>query len=156
VDQRARGLRNRCRREGRSVRSARGDGVGLTAGTGLGILTADVVSPSIGRVRLIDLSVLGGAALYAGAANRDPNGHALSGATALGISAGLAIGWFATSRMERDRLRSVEPASKEPAQSSKRNDNPSTRGPLSSIAENARPMLMPGATGTMIGVGGSF
>ena len=142
-------------------------GIGLTVGTGIGLLSASKVSPSIGRTRLVDLSgVLGGlgaAALYAAGASRDGSAQGASGVTALGIAGGLAIGWLATSGMAKDTLRTTEPKEVDtPSKSStstqrSTEDAPSTsHGTLENIAANTRPLLMPQATGTVIGAGGTF
>ncbi len=84
-------------------------GLSLTIGTGIGMATAGSVSPTVGRVRLIDLAAaLSGATaagVYVAAANNRGNGRAASGVTSIGIAAGLAIGWLATSSMPDDPLR---------------------------------------------------
>ena len=140
-------------------------GIGLTVGTGIGLLTASSVSPSIGRTRLIDLSgLLGGlgtAAFYAAAARNESSGQAASGLTALGITGGLAIGWLATSGMAKDSPRSTEP--KEESSTSTSSQEPhartlaSTQGStLESIAAQTRPLLMPQPSGAIIGAGGTF
>ncbi|MBX3213578.1 MAG: hypothetical protein KF850_16180 [Labilithrix sp.] len=126
-------------------------GIGLSAGTGIGLLSAEAVSPSIGRVRLIDLSgLLGGvaaAALYAAAANRDSTAQATSGFTALGIAGGLTIGWIATSGMAKDTLRTREPADEKA---------PSARRAGDALASRVTPLLLPSQSGAMIGAGGTF
>ncbi|MBX3203011.1 MAG: hypothetical protein KF894_33105 [Labilithrix sp.] len=126
-------------------------GIGLSAGTGIGLLSAEAVSPSIGRVRLIDLSgLLGGvasAALYTAAANRDSTAQATSGFTALGIAGGLAIGWIATSGMAKDTLRTREPADEKA---------PSARRAGDALASRVTPLLLPSQSGAMIGAGGTF
>jgi hypothetical protein len=112
-------------------------GVGLGIGTAVGIATAGAVSPSIARVRFLDLGGLAGgllsAGLYVAAANDKANGRAASGITALGGFAGLATAWALTSGMPDDRLRTEEP--------------PETTAKWS-------PMLMPTDGGGMMGVGG--
>lgn len=84
-------------------------GLSLTIGTGIGMATAGSVSPTVGRVRLIDLAAaLSGATaagVYVAAANNRGNGRAASGVTSIGIVAGLVIGWLATSSMPDDPLR---------------------------------------------------
>ncbi len=89
-------------------------GVGLSAGTAIGVLTASSVSPSIGHVRLIDLSAVLGAlsagALYFAIANNKSNATGAAGATALGTAAGLGIGWYATASMPPDQPRSSSEA----------------------------------------------
>lgn len=143
-------------------------GIGLTVGTGLGLLSASTVSPSIGRTRLIDLSGLlggvGAAALYAAGSRNGPDGQATSGITAVGIASGLAIGWVATSGMDKDVPRTKEPNQDD---SSPRPDTSkqaasgaaayTSRGNVvESIAAHTRPLLMPQPSGAIIGAGGTF
>jgi hypothetical protein len=82
--------------------------VGLNAGAIAGILAAGPVSPSIARVRFLDLGgIAGGLAvggLYFSAAGKESTGQGGLGLTALGIAGGLTTAWFATARMEPDRL----------------------------------------------------
>jgi hypothetical protein len=112
-------------------------GVGLGLGTITGLATAGSVSPSIARVRFLDLGGLAGgllsAGLYVALANEKSNGRAASGITALGAFGGLAATWAITSSMPDDRLRTEEP--------------PETVAKI-------RPMLMPMNGGGMMGVGG--
>jgi len=112
-------------------------GIGLGIGTGVGLATAGTVSPSIARVRFLDLGGLAGGLLAAGvyiaAASNKANGRAASGITALGGAAGLAATWAITSSMPDDRLRTEEPPEKE---------------------AKWTPMLMPVNGGGMMGVGG--
>jgi hypothetical protein len=112
-------------------------GVGLGLGTVTGLLTASSVSPSIARVRFLDLGGLAGGllstALYVAIANDKTNGRAASGITALGGFGGLAAAWALTASMPDDRLRTEEP--------------PETVAKI-------RPMLMPTNGGGMMGVGG--
>jgi hypothetical protein len=112
-------------------------GVGLGLGTVAGLATAGAVSPSIARVRFLDLGGLGGgllsAGLYIAIANDKANGKAASGITALGGAGGLAAAWALTASMSDDRLRTEEPPE-----------------PVAKI----RPMLMPMNDGGMMGIGG--
>jgi hypothetical protein len=112
-------------------------GVGLTIGTGVGLATAGAVSPSIARVRFLDLGGLAGglvsAGLYVAIANDKVQGRVASGITALGGAAGLAATWALTSSMPDDRLRTEEPPE-----------------PVAKIS----PMLMPTNGGGMMGLGG--
>lgn len=82
-------------------------GVGLAAGTALGLATASGVSPSISRVRFLDLGGIGGgllgALLYWGAADEKVDGRALAGVTGLGAAVGLGAVWALTSSMQPDR-----------------------------------------------------
>ena len=81
-------------------------GVGLNVGTAVGLLTASDVSPSIARVRFLDIGgIAGGLAvggLYAAAADTNSNTQAGLAATALGMAGGLAIAWVVTNGMPRD------------------------------------------------------
>jgi hypothetical protein len=80
--------------------------LGLTAGSIVGISTAGSVSPSIAHVRFIDLGgvagFLVGGGLYLAAANNNVDGHAFSGAAAVGTAAGLVTAFLATRSMPRD------------------------------------------------------
>jgi hypothetical protein len=81
--------------------------IGLNAGVVGGLLSAGAVSPSIARVRFLDIGGVGGGlvagGLYLAAADRQSNSQAASGVTALGIAAGLGIAWVATSGIPADR-----------------------------------------------------
>jgi hypothetical protein len=83
--------------------------LGLNVGAAAGWLAAEPVSPTVGRVRFLDLGGISGALLGGGlyvsiAGDDDFDGRALAGAAALGIGAGLTTAWFLTDRMETDRL----------------------------------------------------
>jgi hypothetical protein len=93
-------------------------GVGYNLGLINGMLFARSVSPSVSRVRLIDLSgaagglVAGG--LYLSFAGSDANSRAAFGLSSLGAATGLALGWIATSGMAKDEYgtaREQRPAS---------------------------------------------
>jgi hypothetical protein len=81
--------------------------IGLNAGALVGVLTAGTVSPSIARVRFIDLGAVGGGlvlgGLYVAAADRDTKPGPAMTATALGVAAGFGGAWFLTSGMRKDR-----------------------------------------------------
>jgi hypothetical protein len=81
--------------------------IGLNAGVVGGLLSAGAVSPSIARVRFLDIGGIGGGlvagGLYLAAADKNLNTQAFSGVTALGIGAGLGIAWAATSGIPADR-----------------------------------------------------
>jgi hypothetical protein len=81
--------------------------VGLNAGAIAGILAAGQVSPSVARVRFLDLGALAGGlvlgGLYLSAAD-DSDGKGLAAVTGVGIAGGLTTAWFATRKMEPDRL----------------------------------------------------
>jgi hypothetical protein len=83
-------------------------GVGLSVGTALGLATASTVSPSIARVRFIDLGGLSGGllgiGLYAAASSKGSRTEGLT-STALGAGAGLTTAFFLTSSMPEDRPR---------------------------------------------------
>lgn len=116
-------------------------GVGLTLGTGLGLATASAVSPSIARVRFLDLGGLAGglaaAGLYVALADDEAEGRAASGVTALGAAGGLAAAWALTSSMPEDRPDWAEEAK-------------------DSALTKLRPMVMPARGGAMMGVGGAL
>lgn len=129
-------------------------GVGLTAGTGLGLLTAGVVSPTIARVRLIDLSgILGGLTglgTYALASTSESDGGRTA-STALGIAAGLTIGWFLTASLPKDPIRRQAPAS------DARSSEPTKRIARATWVEQIHPLLLPTQSGgAMIGAGGTL
>jgi hypothetical protein len=112
---------------------------GLSIGTIGGALLAGSVSPTIARVRFIDLGGIAGGllagGLYAAAANNGGSGQAAAGVTTLGIGGGLVVGWLLTSGMEdRPAFRSDEPPKPE--------------------AVRMRPMISPTKNGGVVGVGG--
>lgn len=82
-------------------------GIGLNAGIVAGVLLARPVSPSIGRVRFLDVGGLAGVLLFGGlylaAADKHIDGSAASGVTALGAATGLGVAWWATRNMPADR-----------------------------------------------------
>jgi hypothetical protein len=82
--------------------------VGYNLGIAGGIFTAGLVSPSIARVRLLDLGgIVGGLSamgLYFAAVNNGTaDANAALGVTGLGIAAGLTTSWLLTMRMTPDR-----------------------------------------------------
>jgi hypothetical protein len=81
--------------------------VGLNAGMVAGLLAAGPVSPSIARVRFLDVGAIAGGlaaeGLYLAAAGRSPEAQPGAFFAGLGIAAGLGITWVATSRMPRDQ-----------------------------------------------------
>jgi hypothetical protein len=81
--------------------------VGLNVGAVAGVFAAGPVSPSIARVRFLDLGgIAGGLALgglYLSAAGDESSAGGLMGISALGIAGGLTTAWFATSKMSADR-----------------------------------------------------
>ncbi len=78
--------------------------LGLNAGTVVGALTAGAVSPTIARVRFLDLGAIGGALVAGGLflASESESDTAGMLAVATGIGSGLAVAWFATAKMPRD------------------------------------------------------
>jgi hypothetical protein len=81
----------------------------LNAGAVAGILAGAEVSPSIARVRFIDLGGLSGGLLVGGlywaAEDRSASGRGLLTATSLGMTAGLVTSWLLTRDMEIDQPR---------------------------------------------------
>lgn len=88
-------------------RALLGAAIGLNAAAIGGALAAGPVSPSVARVRFLDLGGIAGGllmgGLYISAADEDTDPRTLSGTVALGIGAGLTAAWFATAGMEPDR-----------------------------------------------------
>jgi len=80
--------------------------IGVSAGALGGMVTAGPVSPSIARVRLLDLGAVGGglvgAGLYWAAADSAADPRATAASLSLGIGAGLGVAWMATRGMARD------------------------------------------------------
>jgi hypothetical protein len=87
--------------------------IGLNAGAVGGLITAADVSPSIARVRFLDLGGIVGflvsGGLYAAAANKGGSGQAAAGITAVGTAAGLTTAFFATKGMHDDRPHGAPP-----------------------------------------------
>lgn len=81
--------------------------LGLNVGAGLGAYFAKEVSPSIARVRFLDLGGISGGLLFGGlylsASGRDSTPQAALGVTTLGIATGLGVSWYATRNMSPDR-----------------------------------------------------
>jgi hypothetical protein len=118
-----------------------GAGIGINAGAALGAAFASDVSPSIARVRYLDLGGLAGGLLFGGLylAAADKNGSTQGGLgiTALGVTAGLTTAWLATAGMPQDRYTKPEPA----------------RPPL---AVSWTPTIVPFAGGAGLGVAGTL
>jgi hypothetical protein len=112
-------------------------GLGLSLGTAVGLATASSVSPSIARVRFLDLGGLSGGllvgGLYAALGDKNSNGHVAAGLVGLGAAGGLTAAWFLTASMPEDRLRDGN-------------------GPIAKM----RPLLLPANGGAMMGVGGAL
>jgi hypothetical protein len=115
--------------------------IALNAGALLGALAGAEVSPSIARVRFIDLGGLSGGLLLGGlywaVQDKRASGKGLLTATSLGMTAGLTAGWLLTRDMETDQPRKQ----REP-----------------SLAERLVPTLVPAGTGTglVLGVAGTI
>jgi hypothetical protein len=83
--------------------------LGLNAGALVGVFTARDVSPSVARVRYLDLGAIAGgivsAGLFVAGANgvRDDQWRAFSAVTGLGIGGGLIVSWMLTRNMPQDR-----------------------------------------------------
>jgi hypothetical protein len=124
--------------------------IGTTGGALAGVLTASDVSPSIGRVRFIDLGGLAGAlvgsGLYLSASDDSGTERGLFWATDLGTCAGLLTAWFATAGMEPDWGDDAKPS---------REARPSSGG-LSHALASARPTLLPARGGVQLGVSGEL
>jgi hypothetical protein len=115
--------------------------IALNAGAVLGALAGAEVSPSIARVRFIDLGGLSGGLLLGGlywaAQDRQATGKGLLTATSLGMTAGLIAAWLLTRDMETDQPRKH----REP-----------------SLAERLVPTLVPASSGAglVLGVAGTI
>jgi hypothetical protein len=88
--------------------------LGLNAGAALGMWKAKEVSPSIARVRFIDLGGVAGAllggGLYLAANDKNPSERGLLGVTAAGMAGGLGLAFQLTKSMEPDRPEEDPPA----------------------------------------------
>ncbi|MBK7579736.1 MAG: hypothetical protein IPI67_05945 [Myxococcales bacterium] len=84
-----------------------GAGIGMNAGVVGALLAAGPVSPSIARVRFLDLGGIAGGlvfgGLYISAAGDGSDARAALGLTSLGIASGLGTAWFLTESLEPDR-----------------------------------------------------
>jgi hypothetical protein len=100
--------------EYRRERAFLAGGAGYNLGLAGGILGAHVVSPSVARVRLVDLlgiaGALASAGLYLSLAN-DPDTRTTEGLAVLGAGGGLAAGWLLTSGMPKDTTTTTPPGS---------------------------------------------
>ena len=123
--------------------------VGYNAGIAGGILSAAPFSPSIARVRLIDLgAIVGGLTMfgiYAAVAtstrpSKDIDGYAAMGLTSLGIAAGMTTSFLLTMGMAPDHPSEADATKKEKAPS----------------AIDFHPMLSPMQGGASAGIAGTF
>jgi hypothetical protein len=87
-------------------------GAGYNLGLAGGILGSHVVSPTVARVRLVDLMGIAGglasAGLYLSLAD-EPGTRTTEGLAVLGAGAGLAAGWLVTSGMPKDTTTTTPP-----------------------------------------------
>jgi hypothetical protein len=113
--------------------------VGLNAGLVGGLFAAGPVSPTIGRVRFLDIGGIGGGLLFGGVAlaisGSSFNAQLASGLAAVGAATGLGVAWFATAKMPADR--------------------PFARG-YDAHALSIQPVITPVAGGATLGVGGGL
>lgn len=118
---------------------------GYNVGIAGGILSAAPLSPSLARVRLIDLgAIVGGltafglyAAVAASTGNKTLDGFAAMGCTGLGIGAGIATTFVLTRNMAPDRP-----------------NEPGT--PIKPTTADIHPMLYPLPGGGSVGFAGTF
>ncbi len=82
-------------------------GIGYNLGLITGVLTAPYTSPSVARVRFVDLGGIGGALASAGGyaliAGDDADPRAGLGIAALGAAVGLGVTWWLTDDMPEER-----------------------------------------------------
>jgi hypothetical protein len=91
--------------ERRAERAFLVGGAGYNAGLAGGLLFAGTVSPSVARVRLVDLVAAGTAITSGGlylALASDVDVRAAEGVGALGAATGLGVGWLVTSGMAKE------------------------------------------------------
>ncbi len=83
--------------------------IGMNLGVVGTMIAARPVSPSIARVRFLDLGGLGGGVLagglYLAVADREVDGRALAGLTSLGVAGGLGLAWWLTGSLAKDHGR---------------------------------------------------
>lgn len=119
-----------------------GTALGLNVGVVGGMLSADAVSPSIARVRYLDLGGLCGVLLldgvYLAATGDRSDARAASGLAALGMAAGLGVTWAATHDMPQDRRDRRAPTAAE------------------TPVANVSPMLTPMQGGAVLGLQGQL
>jgi hypothetical protein len=132
--------------------------VAIPIGLGAGLLFAGDVSPTVARVRIIDLiGVAGGMSaggLYlAAAGNGERHARAAEGFAAAGALAGITVGWLVTSGMPKDTPRATPPAPAAPAQAPSSSSHLTPPPPRLTL----HPMLAPTpGGGATIGVSGTL
>jgi hypothetical protein len=125
--------------ERRSERAFLAGGLGLNAGLVSGLLFAGDVSPSVARVRLVDLLGLAGGLVTTGvylSLTSDAEPRLAEGLAAAGATAGLATGWLVTSKMPREV--------------------PAAGGQRSAMPITLQPSLRPVNGGATFGIGGAL
>lgn len=98
--------------EFRRERAFLAGGAGYNLGLGGGILAAPIVSPSVARVRLVDLMGIAGGLASAGlylSLSDTPGTRTTEGLAVLGAGSGLALGWLVTSGMPKDTTTTTPP-----------------------------------------------
>jgi hypothetical protein len=122
--------------------------IALNVGAVAGVLVGKEVSPSIARVRFLDLGGLAGGilagGLYVAAAGNHPDQRATTAVLATGITGGLIVAWTLTSKMEPDYPRSGRRSSTDVLDSMT-----PTLSPTASASSR-------GIDGAVVGVGGAF
>ena len=126
-------------------------GIGINAGAVAGGLLAGPMSPSVARVRFIDLGALAGGlvagGIYASASNGfrgnndDGTVRGLFATTGLGVAAGVAAATYFSRGMAPDR--GLERRARETS-------------PESALAVHAAPTVIAAAGGAMLGAAGTF
>lgn len=117
-----------------------GAAIGVNAGAVAGMLAAGTVSPSIARVRYLDLGAVGGGLVFGGiyvaVGDKGIDSRALMATTAAGAGVGLAMSWFLTRSMPKD----LGPDEHPPA----------------SFAQSLRPTFVPAAGGGSLYLSGNL
>ena len=120
--------------------------IGLNVGAVAGVLVGKTVSPSIARVRFLDLGGLAGGilagGLYIAVAGEHPDQRATTAVLAAGVTGGLILAWNLTSGMEPDHPRAGRPST----------------GMLDSVTPTVSPSAHTGhgIDGAVVGVGAAF
>lgn len=100
--------------EYRRERAFLAGGAGYNLGLAGGILAAPIVSPSVARVRLVDLLGIAGGLASAGlylSLSDNPGPRSTEGFAVIGAGGGLALGWLVTSGMPKDTTTTTPPGS---------------------------------------------